>query len=48
MNRNKREGSEFPAWLRYTLICIAIIYLIWVIFFKSGVQREDFPLFRRF
>lgn len=48
IRKNEDEGLNIPVWLRYMLIAVAILYLLWVIFFKSGVQREDFPFFRRF
>jgi hypothetical protein len=47
-NKKEDEGLNIPVWFRYMLISIAILYLLWVMFFKSGVQREDFPFFRRF
>jgi len=38
--------SPIPKWLRYFLLFVAIIYLIWILFLKKGQPREDIPFFR--
>jgi len=43
--QNKNE-SEIPKWIRYLLFIVAIFYLLWILFIKKAIQREDFPFFR--
>jgi len=38
--------SPIPKWLRYFLLFVAIIYLVWILFLKKGQPREDIPFFR--
>ena len=48
MKRKKVNGDDviIPKRLRYLLLAVAISYLVWILFFKKGLQREDFPFFR--
>lgn len=46
--KQKDDQLAIPKWLRYLLIVTALLYLLWVLFFKNGVQRDDFPFFKRF
>lgn len=48
IRKNEDEGLNIPVWLRYILIAVAILYFVWVMFFKNGVQRVDYPFFIRF
>ena len=42
----KNKSDDLPKWLKYVAICIALLYLIWVLFIKkAGPQRKDFPFF---
>lgn len=41
----REDKNEMPRWIRYLLIVAVVLYLLWILFIKSGVQREDFPFF---
>ena len=34
-----------PVWLRYVCILAGLLYLLYILFFSSGRQRVDFPVF---
>ncbi len=46
MKKKKNEDDfNIPHWLRFLLLTVALLYLIWILFLKSGPQRQDFPVY---
>ncbi len=47
-NKNSNDNNEdMPKWVRLIFILAVILYLLWILFIKSGIPRDDFPFFRK-
>jgi len=45
MKKGKNKETHFPIWLKYLLYLSALLYLLWILFLKKNIQRDDFPFF---